>query len=109
MTEIVPERTVERFDGEDCLYRDHRGYRVILDYDGSGTYHVLGDAEIVVDGSISAQTNGEFSHFVTVSTSVSGPIEAHITPNDPFPTNTKVIEIDRFSIADIEARKVRNF
>ncbi|MCB0826996.1 MAG: hypothetical protein KDC26_12475 [Armatimonadetes bacterium] len=109
MTEIVPERTFERFEGEDCLYRDHRGHRVIHDYDGSGTYHVLGEAKIVVDGSISAQTNGEFSHFVTVSASTPGLIEARITPNDPFPTDATIIEIDRFSIADLEARKARSF
>lgn len=109
VTVFVPGRMSERFPGEECLYRDHRGYRVILDYDGSGTYKVQGDAEIIVDGLLSNETTGEFSQFVTISAANSGLVGASVLPNDPFPINTKITEIDRFSISDIVAKDTRDF
>lgn len=71
-----------RFESGDCLYRDHRGHRVIADWEGPGTVHLI-------RSDVSFQINGldiggvlfpfSFGDFATITAIEEGTFEAVVT------------------------------
>jgi hypothetical protein len=70
---------VERFGGDECLFRDHRGDRVLLDVEGRGTYRVVDASKLAlrieVDGVVSNAPEGSFNEYVQVATPDGGRFE----------------------------------
>lgn len=51
MTVSSTSRTIRaRFSGNECLYTDHNGMRVVADIEGSGRFEIKGEVEIHIDG-----------------------------------------------------------
>ncbi len=71
-----------RFESGDCLYRDHRGHRVLADWEGPGTLHIIRcEFALHINGSLNRGVLFPYSFEgpVTISTNEEGTFEAVIT------------------------------
>lgn len=67
-----------RFDGEDCLYRDFDGRRVVADIEGSGSFQVTGRADCFVDGALVSCGSGQFNRWLRVVAQDDGIVETAV-------------------------------
>lgn len=99
------------FESGDCLYRDHHGHRVLADWEGPGTVHLIRcEIALHINGLLyrGVLFPYRFEGPVTISTNEEGTFEAVITGNWCRVPTTKSQELvlDTFSI--FEAKLVSN-
>lgn len=73
-----------RFESGDCLYRDHRGHRVLADWEGPGTVHLIrSDVSFQINGLANGGVLFPFSFgdFATITAIEEGTFEAVVTRN----------------------------
>ena len=90
----------ETFDfyGEDCLYRDHDGWRVLADVEGKGEFRIVeaaGQCKVIVDDILQDRSRGSFEQSLLITCPVSGPFMVDVGQQDALP-NGEVHLIDSF-------------
>jgi len=93
--------------GPEALYRDQWDRPVVADFEGQGTFSVLGEgAQIWVDGEATEATQGQFSaSFLALGSGVLGEVEL-------FPTSGPIHRlelVDSFLLRDAAALKERRW
>jgi|CXWL01.1.fsa_nt_gi hypothetical protein len=105
-----------RYESSDCLYRDHRGHRVLADWEGPGTIQLI-------RSEVSFQLNGlpvrgvlfpySFDGFATITANEEGTFEAIITRNLRLQSTCnqgfEIFELDSFSASNPSVNISRNW
>ncbi len=84
------------FLGADCLYRDHRGRRVLGDAEGFGHFSVSGTPEgleVFVDDVPLHGMAGTFSESLLVNALADGPCTVHVTKGRVFPPSGLIEQV----------------
>ena len=55
-----------RFEGQDAMYRDFDGRRVVADFEGIGSFSASGNVDCFLDGNVRGELSGEFSNWLRV-------------------------------------------
>lgn len=67
-----------RFDGQDCLYRDFDGRRVVADVEGSCSFRVTGHVDCFVNGVLASSCSGCFDGWLRVVAQGEGVVETQV-------------------------------